>query len=273
MDLATIRYPRILDAFEEIFKKERNETFETHQLLSRRQREGESLEQFHSVLKGLAAICSLGTLERRILRDVFIVNMTNKEAQTKIYRSTKTPYEVYKIALSYEWGNKYAKSYKITGGGLHARRCLTSKGRTHRSIRGGFRRPSQRGSKGLFQGNTRGGAEKRCFNGDRANFTTEQTSKRPARNATCNYCKKTGRGKRGAKRGRVELIHGKMDRDDQFAENDDVASRQDSSVGWVNICPPQTRGWGSDSSEDYIVMSIKKNKVEREFKVARYNCH
>ena len=114
--LTTTRYPRIVDEFEENCKNERNEKFKTYQLLSRKRWEGESLEQFHSVLSRLAARCSLGTLERRILRDVFMVNMTNKDAQTELCRSTKTPDEVYKIALSYEKGEKYAKSYKITGG-------------------------------------------------------------------------------------------------------------------------------------------------------------
>ena len=118
LDLATTRYPRVLDEFESVFRKERNETFETYQLLSRKQRDGETLEEFHSVLSGLAARCSLGTLERRVLRDVFIVNMSNKEAQTELCRSTKTPDEVYRIALSYERGDKYAKSYKVSGGGL-----------------------------------------------------------------------------------------------------------------------------------------------------------
>ena len=72
----------------------------------------ENLEQFHAVLSGLNARCSLGTLERRILRDVSIVNMTNKEAETELCRSTNTPEEVYKI----QRGDKYAKSYKIPVG-------------------------------------------------------------------------------------------------------------------------------------------------------------
>ena len=90
-DLATSRYPRVLDEFESVFKKERNEKFETCKLLSRKQRDGETLEVFHSVL---SARCDLGALERRILRDVFIVSMSNKEAQTELCRSTKTPKEV-----------------------------------------------------------------------------------------------------------------------------------------------------------------------------------
>ena len=99
------------------FKKERNETYEVFQYLSRKQRIGESLEQFHSVLSGLAARCAFGTLESRILRDVFIVNMTNREAQNEINRATKTPEEAYRISLSYGRGNKYARTYVATKGG------------------------------------------------------------------------------------------------------------------------------------------------------------
>ena len=67
LDLAATGYPRVLDEFESVFRKERNETFQTFQLLARKQREGKTLETFHSLLSGLAARCALGTLERRIL--------------------------------------------------------------------------------------------------------------------------------------------------------------------------------------------------------------
>ena len=87
------------------------------QLMSRKQRIGEYLEQFHSILSGLAARCLLGTLEPIILRDVIIVNMTNREAQNELFRATKTPEEAYRIALSYERGDKYAKSYVSNTGG------------------------------------------------------------------------------------------------------------------------------------------------------------
>ena len=77
LDLVATRYSRVLDEFESVFKKERNETFETYQLLSRK-REGGTLQEFHSVLSELAARCALGALERRISRDVILVNMSNK---------------------------------------------------------------------------------------------------------------------------------------------------------------------------------------------------
>ena len=99
LDLSAVRYPRLIDVLETEFKKERNETYETFQLLSRKQFINESLEQFHSVLSGLAARGNFGTLEDRILKDVFIVNMNNREAKKELCRSTKTPEEVCWIAL------------------------------------------------------------------------------------------------------------------------------------------------------------------------------
>ena len=102
LELGEARYPRLLDAMEGQFRKERNETYEVFQLLSRKQRIGKSLEQLHAVLSGLATRCSFGTLESRVLRDVFIVIMTNRETENEICRATKTPEEAYRIALSYE---------------------------------------------------------------------------------------------------------------------------------------------------------------------------
>ena len=157
LDLSTTRYSRVFDTIETEFKKERNETYETFQLLARKQQIGESLEQFHSVLSGLAARCNFGALETRILRDVFIVNMNNREAQNELCRSTKTPEEVYRIALSYERGYKYAKSYgSITGGATTSGTtggtgAFQIKTEPVGAIRGGYRNNRQRG-RGSFRG-------------------------------------------------------------------------------------------------------------------------
>ena len=50
------------------------------------------------------ASCSFGALESRMLPGVFIVNMTNREAQNELCRATKTAKEAYRIALSYKRG-------------------------------------------------------------------------------------------------------------------------------------------------------------------------
>ena len=271
LDLATTRYPRVLDEFESVFRKERNETFETYQLLSRKQRDGETLEEFHSVLSGLAARCSLG-------RDVFIVNMSNKEAQMKLCRSTKTPDEVYRIALSYERGDKYAKLYKVSGGGLTAAPAgsLQIKAEPISAIRGGYRRPFQRGGRGFGRGGPsgRGGADRKCYNCDQSGFTPDHIPKCPARNATCNFCKITGhyertcRGRRSANRGRVGMIN--EDGIDGGIVQDypeESASNYASSVGWVTDSKAPAHGWDSDSSMEYVVMSIRR-KEEEELRVA-----
>ena len=196
MDQATTRYPQVLDEVESVFKKERNKTIETYQLLSQKQRDGETLEEFHSVLCGLAARCALGALERRVLRDVLIVNMSNKEAQTELCRSTKTPDEVYRIALSYQRGDKYAKSYKVSGGGLAAAPAgsLQIKAEPISAISGGYRRPLQRSGRGIGRGGTRGrrGADRKCYNCDQSGLNPDHIAKYPVRNATCSFCRKTG---------------------------------------------------------------------------------
>ena len=70
--------------------------------------------------------------------------MTNKEAQTELRRSTKTPDKLYKIALSYQRGDKYAKSYKVTSGGLKTAPGVAYKERPNQSVL------SERDSEGHF---------------------------------------------------------------------------------------------------------------------------
>ena len=58
LNLGATRYPRVLEALEAEFKKERNETYEIFGLLPKKHHINGSLEQFHSVLSGLAARCN-----------------------------------------------------------------------------------------------------------------------------------------------------------------------------------------------------------------------
>ena len=133
-----------------------------------------------SVLSGVAARCNFGAMETGILRDVFIVNMNIREAHNELCRSTKTPEEVYRVALSYERGYKYAKTYGSTTGvastsgttgGVGAFQIKTEPVGT---IRGGYRNSRQR-DRGSFRGRAdmRGGASKKCYNCDQPNFTPE----------------------------------------------------------------------------------------------------
>ena len=64
LNMEAIRYPRFLDTCVALFQKEPKETYEMNQMLSRKQKEGESLELFYAELSGMAARYNLGTQER-----------------------------------------------------------------------------------------------------------------------------------------------------------------------------------------------------------------
>ena len=285
LDRSTVRYPRMIGVLETEFKKERNETYETFQLLSRKQFINENLEQFHSVLSGLAARCNFWTLEDRILRDVFIVNMINREAQKELCRSTKTPEEVYRIALSYERGNKYATSYVATGpvgaqGSSSGGGGIQIKSEPVGTIRGGYRNNRARG-RGSYQGrgSNRGGnlsQNNRCYNCDQQNFTRKHLDRCPARGATCNFCHKLGhfertcRGKRGNQGGRgfVGMIRENVDDTHLGNSDDEEASQHATSIGWVNK-NPVVHSW--DSKKDGSVkLALKSRELNKQVHKNKY---
>ena len=243
--------------FRERVQKGKKRYVRNLRLLSGKQRDGETLETFDSVLSGKAAMFYLGTLERRILRDVFVVIMSNNEAQTELCRSIKTQYEVYRIALSYERGDKYAKTYKVSDGGLAAApaRALQIKTEPISAICGGYCRPCQWDGREAGRTNNRGGADRKCFNCDHSGFKPDHIAKCRARISTCNlFRRKTGhyqctcRGRRAAGWGRVSLIHRRR-------SSPTRAGRKRIDL------------WKFRRMGDYVVMSIKRKNAE-ELKVA-----
>ena len=213
LNMETIRCPRFLDACVALFQKERNETYEMYQMLSRKQKEGERLESFYAELSGMAARCNLGTQERKMVRDIFIFNMRNRDAQNKLCRETKTPEEALRIAMSYERGDKYAKIYKGVASGSTGTAypspggSLQIKTEPINNIRGsrgrGMPRPIPKsGGGGRTQERMQ---ERRCC--DQPNFTPEHRQRCPARAVTCIVCKNAGhfertcRGKRQSRGG------------------------------------------------------------------------
>ena len=213
------------------------------------------------------------------------MNMNNREAQKELCRSTKTQEEVYRIALSYERGNKYATSYVATGsvgaqGSSSGGGGIQIKSEPVGTIRGGYRNNRARG-RGSYQGRgstNRGGnlsQNNRCYNCDQQNFTREHLDRCPARGATCNFCHKLGlfertcRGNRGNQRGRgsVGMIRENVDETHLEDSADEEASQHASSIGWVDK-KPVVHSWDSSSSDgDYMVMAIKHKRF-MELKVA-----
>ena len=71
---------------------------------NRRQQKGETMEQFHSALRSLAQFCQLGTLEDRLLRDIFTANMNDPQLQKELLKVTLEPEKALELAISIELG-------------------------------------------------------------------------------------------------------------------------------------------------------------------------
>ena len=88
------------------------------------------------------------------------------------------------------------------------------------------------------------------------------------------FCRKTGhyertcRGRRAVERGHVGLIH-KDGTEGELTQNDpeENVSNYESSVGWVTDSNAVAHEWDSDSSADYVIMSLRR-KQEEELKIA-----
>ena len=61
---------------EEMFTKEPNVTFERFQFAKRKQKLGESMEQYYGVLRELSVHCSFGGVRDTLVRDQFIQNIS-----------------------------------------------------------------------------------------------------------------------------------------------------------------------------------------------------
>ena len=110
VNIKTERYPRVLDVMQNVFKRERNVTHEWGLFYGRKQRENETFEKFHAELSALAGRCDFANAAENV-RDIFIMNMRESDCQRELSRSTKLPEEVYRIALSFERGERAYKSY------------------------------------------------------------------------------------------------------------------------------------------------------------------
>ena len=138
---------------------------------------------------------------------IFIMNMRESDCQRELSRSIMLPEEVYRIALTYERGERAYKSY--TGKPASSAPPITIKQEPVSNIRRGqgyFRGRARGGRGGYTQGSSSGGGgnNQKCYNCDAPNFTLDHIASCPAKGATCNACRKLGhfeRTCRGVRRG------------------------------------------------------------------------
>ena len=191
VNVKTKRYPRVLDEMQIVFKRERNVTHERELFYGLKQRENETFEKFQAELSALAGSCDFDNAAENV-RDIFIMNMRESDCQRELSRSTKLPEEVYRIALSYECGERAYKSY--TGKPASSAPPISIKQEPVYNIRRGqrfFRGRARGGHGGYTQGSSSGGRgnNRKCYNCDAPNFTLDHIASCPAKGATFNSCR------------------------------------------------------------------------------------
>ena len=108
-----ISFKETFDLLKAAFIKATNITFERYKLLSRKQRDRESYEQFWGALSDLARSCEIGiNAEQKWIRDVFIFNMKNCDLQRRLLSETINSVDALNQAIIEEKG--YYNHLKLT---------------------------------------------------------------------------------------------------------------------------------------------------------------
>ena len=103
-----MRYPRVWDNMERVLKRDRNVTHERAYTTDGSNVNLKYLKK--SMPNALAGRCDFTNAAENV-RDMLIMNMRDSDCQRELSRSIKTPDEVYRVALSYEHGDRAYKSY------------------------------------------------------------------------------------------------------------------------------------------------------------------
>ena len=91
-----------------------NITFDRYVFFSSKQKRGETVEQFCSILKGLAENGEFENREKVIIREIFITNMLNDYIQRELLRDTVDPEKALSIAEIWRWFIKINKGSQPT---------------------------------------------------------------------------------------------------------------------------------------------------------------
>ena len=206
------------------------------------------------------------------------MNMRESDCQRELSQSTKLPEEVYRIAISYERGERAYKSN--TGKPASTAPAIPIKQEPANNIRRGqgFFRGRGRGGRGGYtqvSSSEGSGNNRRCYNCDATNFTLDHIANCSAKGATWNSCRKLGHFERTCRgirrgtnqwrgRGRVGLVR---DENEHHQSTQNVNDLIEDSVSWVNQQGSGANESMTSESDNYMVMSIKRKKNETELKI------
>ena len=102
-DLTTLK---LWEMMEIAFIRPRNITFDRYVFFLRKQKKGETVEQFYSILKEMADNWDFENREEVIIRDIFITKMLDDNIQREPLRDTVDPERALSIAVNLEMGHQ-----------------------------------------------------------------------------------------------------------------------------------------------------------------------
>ena len=102
-DLTTLK---LWEMMEIAFIRPRNITFNRYVFFSQKQKKGETVEQFYSILKELAENCDFENREEVVIRNKFIINMLDDDIRRELLRDTVDPESALSIAVNMELGHQ-----------------------------------------------------------------------------------------------------------------------------------------------------------------------
>ena len=114
-DLTT--YEACIEKLEALYCKTRNEIFARHQLATRRQESGESIDEFLNALKKLSKDCNFQAVtadvyQQELVRDSFISGLSSAYIRQRLLENDKlTQDEAYKQAISLDQAQKNSSAY------------------------------------------------------------------------------------------------------------------------------------------------------------------
>ena len=102
-DLITLK---LLEMMEIDFIRPLNIRFDRYEFFSRKQKKGETVEQFYSIVKELAENYDFENREEVIIRGIFITNMLDDDIQRELLRDTVDPERALSIAVNMKMGHQ-----------------------------------------------------------------------------------------------------------------------------------------------------------------------
>ena len=158
------------------FIRPRNITFDRYVFFSRKQKKGETVEQFYCILKELAKNCDFENREEVIIRDIFITNMLDDDIQRELLRDTVDPKIALSIAVNMEMGHQRISSNNgATGSTMNTIQSFNR-----------FRGEAARGNQSVRVAVNRASVGQ-CRGFDQA-WTTTHRQVCPAMGKKCNHC-------------------------------------------------------------------------------------